>query len=434
MANTVLQGIMGRYGGFGNGAGGNIALSIKEEIMRFLSTDHILTYMVSARKPDMVGVGTVAYRKIQTLQNERYFGSNNAFQEPQADFITVNLDKAMVCKWKYETFNMSRVQNANDLISQVAATVYESMRLQLNAALLMFLKYHILGDEQSVKAVYPNVNELPQASGQFTKVTTFGKTQAESGLAASAYGDAIYQDYMTIRDGITRIGQIYSKESFGVRTTELMSVVSPIARNSLSGMGRNQVGGTISNFQIKNVSGTELEGLSFYVDNMLDNTIASGQSFNKNYDIDLRNVVGFMLHNEAVALPLGEIKAWEGTDPNDGNWYFGVKWMYGIGLLRKQLVWAYVKENETVNVNDYFITNGTTTINRTFDNNIVNGDFTANRFASGNNPSAFDQPAFIRNPLPNENSTITGAATGKTETNPEPQSLLDGIPVEKAKK
>lgn len=414
---ATLNGISGMLGGLGDGMGGNVALSIEEKVLQFLRSNTLFSYVVATRKPDAWGAGRVIYRKIETLQNETYKGSNNSFQEPQTNDVHIDIKEAMVTKYKYEIFNIDRMKTGAELLSQIAATMYMSMSQQLNAALLMFLKYHTLADETSVKAVYSTLagDDLPQASGQFLKLVAMGQTQGETGIANPAqYGDAVYDDYLALRTGIARLGQIYSKESFGIPTESFLAMVSPITQISLSAMGRNQVGGTISNFQIQNVNATQIAGFNFLVDNMLDQNTPAGTSYNRDYDVNLKGVLGFLIHNEAIAMPIMRIKAWGMEDPNSGNPLFGLRWMYGIGFLRKQLVWGLVRNNAIVDVNNKFITGGNSPINITFDATKTNGDWSANNFKKEANPVAWQQPALITNPNPNQPST-SGKPTGDAE-------------------
>lgn len=415
---ATLTGISGMLGGFGDGNGGSIALSLREKVLRFLKSDTLFTYMVSTMKPDSWGAGSVYFRKIQTLQNETYKGSNNSFQEPQSTTVRIDINQAQVVKYSYELFNMDRVKSADELLGQIAATMYESMSQQLNAALLLFLKYHTLGDAAEIKKVYTTLSDsyMPQAAGQFVKLSALGQTMTSTGSTTTAqFGNNVFLDYMKIRNGVDRLGQLYTKESFGVPTPDFQSVISPIGRNSLSYMGRDQVGGTISNFQIQKVQGTDIAGFKFFVDKMLDMKLAVGQSFNRDYDVDLKNVFGFLLHNEAVAMPIGRIYAWSDTNPNDGNYLFGLRWMYGIGFLRPQLVCALIKDGAQINVNSSFITGGTNPVNITFNGSKTEIDFeNVNNWPHQSNPVSYQQPAFITNPTPSTPST-TNTPTGNAQ-------------------
>ena len=136
---ATLNGISGMLGGLGDGMGGNVALSIEEKVLQFLRSNTLFSYVVATRKPDAWGAGRVIYRKIETLQNETYKGSNNSFQEPQTNDVHIDIKEAMVTKYKYEIFNIDRMKTGAELLSQIAATMYMSMSQQLNAALLMFL-------------------------------------------------------------------------------------------------------------------------------------------------------------------------------------------------------------------------------------------------------------------------------------------------------
>ena len=167
---------------------------------------------------------------------------------------------------------------------------------------------------------------------------------------------------------VDEIGTRYSKDMLGVNKKDF-SIISRKGQTSLSAIGRNQTSGTVGSFQIKEVEGTVIDGFKFLTENMLDTKIAAGASFNKNYSVDMKNVVGFLVHNEAVCMPLGEVYAWGEKDPGDGNFLFGLRWMYGIGFLRPQLVCAMVKDGAPVDVNVKFITGVDNVDTITFDNN-----------------------------------------------------------------
>ena len=438
---ATLQGIQGMLGGFGDGAGGNIALSLKEKVLRLLQANVTLSYLTASIKPDFSRAGSAYYRKIQIIQNEQYRGSNNSFQEPQADMIRVDMDQAMVAKYKYEIFNMSRIAIADELLSQIASSMYIGMQHQLNAAFLSFLKYHTLQNQTHINAIKTNTpwntaNLItPQAEKQYIKVKglgfrpdEFGGTWTTAGVftppttikTINEYGDGVYRDIMNIKMLVDEIGTRYSKDMLGVNKKDFNSIISRKGQTSLSAIGRNQTSGTVGSFQIKEVEGTVIDGFKFLTENMLDTKIAAGASFNKNYNVDMKNIVGFLVHNEAVCMPLGEVYAWGEKDPGDGNFLFGLRWMYGIGFLRPQLVCAFVKDGAPVDVNVKFITGIDNVDTITFDNNNnpKSIDDWMNALPHTPNPVAWNQPAFITTDI-RTNTTVTGQAapaTGNTRS------------------
>lgn len=438
---ATLQGIQGMLGGFGDGAGGNIGLSLKEKVLKLLQANTTLSFLTATTKPDFTRAGSAYYRKIQVIQNEQYRGSNNSFQEPQADMIRVDLDSAMVSKYSYEIFNMNRVSTADELLSQIASSLYIGMQQQLNAAFLLFLKYHTLNNQAHINAIktqtaWQGANFItPQAERQYIKVKALGMTRKEVGGTWSdggaltppstikpinEYGDMVYGDVLDIQMLVDELGTIYSKETIGINKTEFNNIISAKGQTSLSAIGRNQTAGTVGNFQIEKVSGKVIDGFKFITENMLDTITAAGASFNKDYTIDMKNVVGFLIHNEAVCMPIGEVYAWADKDPSSGNFLFGLRWMYGIGFLRPQLVCAFVKDGASVNVGNKFITgkDNTDIIMFNSTNNPKTIDDWRNSFPHAANPVAWNQPAFITTDT-RTNTTVTGQAapaTGNTRS------------------
>lgn len=92
-----------------------------------------------------------------------------------------------------------------------------------------------------------------------------------------------------------------------------------------------------------NIAGTRLGNFTYLIDEMLNNTIAAGASFSLDKNFDSSNVLGFILHNEAVAMPFNLQEMGVIKNPENLNIRTIIKYQFGIGLLRPTLIRRLVK-------------------------------------------------------------------------------------------
>lgn len=91
------------------------------------------------------------------------------------------------------------------------------------------------------------------------------------------------------------------------------------------------------------LEGTQIGNFRYFIDKMLNNNIPAGTSFSKDVALDTSNFIGFVAHNEAIAMPMNYMSTQMVTDPNTGNPKFITKYQFGIGLIRPDLIFGIVK-------------------------------------------------------------------------------------------
>ena len=132
---------------------------------------------------------------------------------------------------------------------------------------------------------------------------------------------------------------MFDKRMLGVGVNEIYGVLSVEADIDLRNAFWNQPN-TLGNFVIKEtLEGVKLGNLNYFVDVMLNNHIAANTSFS-NKELQTTGLVGLIIHREAVGMPINIQQTMQTINPENGNLRFITKYQFGIGILRKKLIYA----------------------------------------------------------------------------------------------
>ena len=93
----------------------------------------------------------------------------------------------------------------------------------------------------------------------------------------------------------------------------------------------------------RDLVGYQLGSIKYMIDDMINNYIPAGTSFSDK-EFDTRKFVGFMFHNEAIAMPIDIQSITSLINPDNANVRYLAKYQFGFGILRPELIRALVTE------------------------------------------------------------------------------------------
>lgn len=318
---AVLQGISGMN--IGDGAGGNIALSIQERVLRILADSQLSYLAATMRNPQSVKAGTATYYVPEIIGANDYGVSGSAFVTPQSGLVSFNLDTRRDVKHEYETFDVERIDQSDYIIGMISIGIAMAIQADLNGQFLTYLKkqFDAGGALAAQKVVTKYIG---------TKNATMTKEQAR-------------EDYINLQYTIVDLMTTFDKNKLGVNKSEFITILAPLADVNLKNAFWDQPNET-GNFVIsETLSGKKLGIINYIVDSMLLKNIPAGSSFNNNQAVDMSAYVGFILHNEAIAFPINLYQIINTINPDNGNPRYIAKYQFGIGTLRPKLVYAITK-------------------------------------------------------------------------------------------
>ena len=313
-----LQGISGLKWGDGNG--GQVALSIHTNVLRILRNDKLSYLTATMRNPGSVKNGTASYYVPEIIGTKDYDAGDATFADPETGLVSFNLDTRRQAKYEIETFDISRLQEANYLMGEIAVGLAYSIQADLNSAFLSYLVKQFDGSSGALRT-------------QVLELATIGKPDP------AMTPEKARVDYNTWQYKIIDISRQYNKKLLGVPKADMFNIVSPRLDVGIRNAFWNQPS-EIGKFVIKDtLEGNKLGNIKYIVDDMLDLSIGAGTSFTDK-DFNTTDFIGFILHNEAVAMPINLISTTQTINPNNANLRFITKYQYGIGTLRPTLIWA----------------------------------------------------------------------------------------------
>lgn len=332
---AILQGIQGMF--LNDGAGGKIALDINRRVLTILNSGR-LSFLTCTINEAQARAGTVWFDKPEIIQNEEYVanyntpsttadgqeptppapagGGKNYYQTPVSGQIAINIDKTRAAGYQVETFDLVSLANPNAILGQIASSLAMAMTKQLNATFLQYLVDYFAG-------------------------AGFKQTTALDVLDKEAYNtpEACRQDLDKLTKRLARFTQIYDKEKAGIDGGQFVTVTSPIVHVNMMNAFWNQQG------SLPMLLGREkyyvFQDIITIQDGMLQNKILKGESFSKDTDLDTSTLAAFMIHNEAIAMPIVYNGTFNMVNQFNGNPLFLAKYKYGIGLVRPDLIWAF---------------------------------------------------------------------------------------------
>lgn len=334
---AILQGIQGMF--LNDGAGGKIALDINRRVLTILNSGR-LSFLTCTINEAQARAGTVWFDKPEIIQNEEYIanyntptttaegqtppapagGGKNYYQTPVSGQIAINIDKTRAAGYQVETFDLVSLGNPNAILGQIASSLAMAMTKQLNATFLQYL-VDFFADKLDIKG-----------STQKTPLAVLDK---------EAYNtpESCREDLDKLTKRLARFTQIYDKEKAGIDGGQFVTVTSPIVHVNMMNAFWNQQG------SLPMLLGREkyyvFQDIITIQDGMLQNTILKGESFSKDTDLDTSTLAAFMIHNEAIAMPIVYNGTFNMVNQFNGNPLFLAKYKYGIGMVRPDLIWAF---------------------------------------------------------------------------------------------
>ena len=331
---AILQGIQGMF--MNDGAGGKIALDINRRVLTILNSGR-LSFLTCTINEAQARAGTIWFDKPEIIQNQEYVdnsyntptttaegqtpaapagGGTNYYQTPTSGKIAVNIDKTRAAGYQVETFDLVSLGNPNAILGQIASSLAMAMTKQLNATFLQYLVNYFAG----------------AGSKQITALDVLDK---------EAYNtpEDCRKDLDKLTKRLARFTQIYDEEKAGIEAGQFVTVTSPIVHVNMMNAFWNQQG------SLPMLLGREkyyvFQDIITIQDGMLQNKILKGQSFSKDTDLDTSTLAAFMIHNEAIAMPIVYNGTFNMVNQFNGNPLFLAKYKYGIGLVRPDLIWAF---------------------------------------------------------------------------------------------
>lgn len=323
---AVLTGIQGMN--IGDGTGGKVALSIDKMVLRILS-DSILTYaMATIRNPGQVKAGTVSYYRPEIVGAKDYGSGTSAFDNVNVGLVNINIDTRRNVKREYETFDVERLQESDYIIGMVSTGIAMAIQADLNGAFLDFLvkKFDDNTGDATLKTQKIVLNHVCEENPDMTP-------------------EEARKDYLKLQYAYNKIFQTFDKNKIGVPKAEILAFVAPNVDTGLTNAFWNQPNAIGEYVVNKTLALKQLGNLKYHVDNMLGINIPAGSSFNNDKDLDFSKNFGFLLHNEAVAMPINVEQIINVLNPDNGNPRFIAKYQYGIGILRPKLIYKIVSAN-----------------------------------------------------------------------------------------
>lgn len=322
-----LDGISGMQ--IGDGAGGKVALAIQTGILRILKGDGSFAYKTATiMNKDQVKSGSVSYQIPELVQAEDYGTGTSPFQTLNSGLVTIPINTRRTIKYTYEIFDASRLGSMEYLIGMIAQTVSMTILYDLNANFFSFLtdKFNLTTGELRTQNI-----TLPVLT--------------QEGVTSEEVRTGLYK----LQRLAVQISKKFDKKQYGVSKAELMVFLDPLADVNIRQAYWNQPNALGERTVKKDLVGTQLGGgLYYYLDSLLGNKIDKGTAFSKDKDLDTSKFAGFIIHNEAIAMPFNLMSVQQVIDQDNGNPRFIAKYQFGIGMLRPHLVYSITTEAPTM--------------------------------------------------------------------------------------
>lgn len=319
---AVITGISGMQ--MGDSKGGNIALDLKTRVLRIISDSGFSYLTATIADPRQVNAGSVSYQVPEILQAEDYGTGDTQFQKLNSGIVEVHINTRRTVKYTYETFDQSRLGDMEYVIGVIANSVALSIQNDLNLHFWLNLAPQFDKSSGALKAQAIDLPSLVQ------EATT--PDQAKEAIKKLQWKT-------------TEVSKTYNKNAMGVPKAELMVFLDPYADITIRSAYWNQPNSLGERVIAKDLVGYQLGGgITYYLDKMLGMTINAGTSFSKDKTLDLQRFVGFIIHNEAIAMPFNLNSMVQVIDTTNGNPKFIAKYQFGFGIIRPWLVYAIVKD------------------------------------------------------------------------------------------
>lgn len=318
---AVLKGISGmQIGDASTGATGNIALDIQTRVLRILFDGGFAYQTATIANPAQINAGSVSYQIPEILYAEDYGTGTTAFQKLNSGLVEVPINIRRVVKYTYEQFDQSRLGDMAYVITVIADSVAMTIQNDLNLHFWKNIADQFKDTTGPLRTQYINLANLTN------KACTIDQAR-----------DAIKE----LQWKVTEISKTFSKLAMGVPKSELMVYLDPFADINIRFAYWNQPNKLGERVVAKDLVGTQIgNGIYYYTDKLLGTNITANSSFSKDTVADLTKFVGFIIHNEAVAMPFNFNSMTQVVDQDNANPRFIAKYQFGFGIIRPWLVYA----------------------------------------------------------------------------------------------
>lgn len=321
-----LEGISGIQ--IGDGSSGKVALAIQTGVLRILKEDGSFAYKTATiMNKGQVKAGSVTYQIPELVQAEDYGTGTSAFQTLNSGLVTIPINTRRTIKYTYETFDASRLGDMEYLIGIIAQSISTTILYDLNAHFFAFL-----------------AEKFDLANGALRAQNITLPNLVQEGKTSEEIRDSIYK----LQRLTVQISKKFHKNQYGVAKSELMVFLDPMADVNIRQAYWNQPNSLGERVVAKDLVGTQLGGgIYYYLDSLLGNKIDKGTAFSKDKDLDTTKFVGFVIHNEAIAMPFNLQSINQVIDQDNANPRFIAKYQFGTGMLRPHLVYSITTETPT---------------------------------------------------------------------------------------
>lgn len=318
----------------GDTQGGFVALSIQERVQRILSSNRSIATFLSAtanKTATSAVAGRVYYRKPQVVQTNVYSVgqvSNDMIQVGQS-YVDINVQRT--ANYQYETFDSARIADWGAVESEVAKSLALSIMLDHNSHFLRGLASYF-NDHSSETNLFLEAPKLVDKSATVDEIM------------------GIVKDLAWIKGDIEKT---YSQFYEGVDGTEVYGIFDTYAEANFNyaimrGLFSADAGVSVFQNGAIGTNGSAVKvmnvwGIKCIIDNLVNLKVVQGQSWAKDYDHDLSNYIGFVIHNEFCAMPLSLNTVRMVYDVNNANPKWIAKYGFGFGIVREGLGRAVVK-------------------------------------------------------------------------------------------
>lgn len=300
-------------------------LDIRFAVLNNLSQGWYSYDMMTAADGEITGVGSVIYRVLHLPQAVEYKGTIST-QNVVIDTVEVKIDDKRSIGYEIEDMDLAQIIAAPSVQAQQAKNVAEAIKADKNAHL--FIKLNAEFKANPERTMY-----LPELVQE---------------------GDMREEEYRSLQKKIlvkrTKLANIINKKYINVNATEFFGLIAPIAHTNFEmllttlnissaafnliqfGIGGMGNGGTVAT----------LGGTPFISDPFIGQKIARGDSFNGDYDMDNSEYAGYLLHRTSIAYPSKWGKMQILPNPANLNTMVKAKWFTGFGVLRPELMCAFV--------------------------------------------------------------------------------------------
>ena len=330
---AIIQGISGAFMEDGNG--GKIALDIQKGILRILAHSGISYMTATIGDRRQVQAGSVSYQVPEIMQAEDYGDGTTDFQNIRSGIIDIQINTRRTVKYAYEQFDYARLGFFEGVIGVISNSVAKTIQNDLNAHFWSTLvsKFELTTGELRTQNL-----TLPEILPDLDDISNYTIPDADDVRAAIA----------KIQLLTTKLSKTFDMKILGLDKAEFMVFLAPEADANIRSAYWNQPNSLGERVIADNLVGYKLGGgIYYYLDPMLNNKITAGTSFSKDKDLDTSGFIGFIVHNEAVAMPFNLNTVIPTINPTTGNPQFICKYQFGIGFLRTNLVYSITKTAPT---------------------------------------------------------------------------------------